>query len=788
MRGGIFNDGYQIDSADLHSFVTQANRIVAERHKNLFHRLPGRTVYSSTVTAAAETGDPQLERICREYLPLTFSRRHGDPSRPWNRFSIPTQNPDGTRVLDYQGNWRDIFQNWEALAVSFPGFVPGMICRFVNASTADGYNPYRITRNGIDWEVLDPHDPWSCIGYWGDHQIIYLLKLLEILGRHDPATLRGFLSREIFAFANVPYRIKSYEHLLADPKSTVVFDRELHGSIQKKVGKLGADARLVCNKRGDVLLVNLTEKLLIPILTKLSNFIPGAGIWLNTQRPEWNDANNALVGNGASMVTLYYLRRHLTFCRELFNGINERSSEQRLSVSTESAELLASINAALRKHSPLLNGTISDRNRRRVLDDLGGAGSDYRQRIYKKGFSGRKTSVNANELVSFLDSALAWINHSIQSNRRSGGLYHSYNLVSFSGGRKVTIRRLYPMLEGQVAVLSSGYLTAKESLTVLTSLRKSAMYRADQHSYLLYPDRLLPRYVEKNNIPAREIRRSRLLQRLLRGGNKQLIERDVMGKVHFNPQIKNAHDVERILNLISQGALVDSERRLILEIFESVFDHQSFTGRSGTFFGYEGLGCIYWHMVSKLLLAAQESFVRAAETGARKHILKALAERYHDIRAGLGDCKTPEAYGAFPTDPYSHTPGHAGARQPGLTGQVKEDILCRFGELGVTVLAGEIQFQPRLLRREEFLMNPAPFAYVDLCGQPRTIELPRNSLAFTCCQTPIIYQSGSRANLTIQFNGGRAQLLEGTRLNRDLSAHILNRTGAISRVLVGVEI
>ena len=60
-----------------------------------------------------------------------------------------------------------------------------------------------------------------------------------------------------------------------------------------------------------------------------------------------------------------------------------------------------------------------------------------------------------------------------------------------------------------------------------------------------------------------------------------------------------------------------------------------------------------------------------------------LAQCYRDIREGIGDCKTPENYGAFPMDPYSHTPGQTGARQPGLTGQVKEDILCRFGELGV---------------------------------------------------------------------------------------------------------
>ena len=186
---GHFHRRLQSGSGRSAGLCRQCKQEVAARHAAFFRGLPGRLLYGSMVAAAAETGDPQLERLCREYLPLTFSRRHGDPSRPWNRFSIATRNADGTRILNYEGNWRDIFQNWEALAVSFPGYVSGMICRFLNASTADGYNPYRITRDGIDWEVVDPHDPWSYIGYWGDHQIIYLLKLLEILDRHDPAAL-----------------------------------------------------------------------------------------------------------------------------------------------------------------------------------------------------------------------------------------------------------------------------------------------------------------------------------------------------------------------------------------------------------------------------------------------------------------------------------------------------------------------------------------------------------------------------------------------------------------------
>ena len=46
-----------------------------------------------------------------------------------------------------------------------------MITAFLGAMTPDGYNPYRIGRDGIDWEVVDPDDPWSHIGYWGDHQV-----------------------------------------------------------------------------------------------------------------------------------------------------------------------------------------------------------------------------------------------------------------------------------------------------------------------------------------------------------------------------------------------------------------------------------------------------------------------------------------------------------------------------------------------------------------------------------------------------------------------------------------
>ncbi len=786
MRGGIFAEGYALDAADLRAFVAQANRAVAARHTAFFRKLKPGTTCARMVALATDTGDPQLERICREYLPLTFSRRHGDPSRPWNRFSIATRDANGKRILNYEGNWRDIFQNWEALAVSFPGFVAAMVCKFVNASTADGYNPYRITRDGLDWEVVDPHDPWSFIGYWGDHQIIYLLKLLEILQHHEPATLQALRTRELFSYANVPYRIKPYEELLHDPKDTVTFDRHTEDLVRHRAKAVGADGKLVWDKHSNVRLVNLTEKLLVPLLAKLTNFIPGAGIWLNTQRPEWNDANNALVGNGVSMVTLYYLRRHLAFLTGLFGPLAEGGA----AVSVEVNRLLSAVHTVLSQQKHLLRGKITDGQRRLMLDKLGRAGSVYREQIYRHGFSGRKDKVTGETLLAFFSQALDWIDHTIRANRRSDGLYDAYNLIHLDQTSSIRIRRLYPMLEGQVAVLSSGCLSPEQSLALLKALRHSPLFRADQHSYLLYPDRPLARFMEKNRLPARAIARSPLLRKLIADGNRLLIERDVNGRLHFNGSIRNAGDLrQRLSQLAATGyaPLVRRDTAMVIEVFESLFDHQSFTGRSGTFFAYEGLGSIYWHMVSKLLLAAQESFFRAVELGAAPATLRQLADCYYDIRAGIGDAKAPDVYGAFPMDPYSHTPAHTGARQPGLTGQVKEDILCRSGELGVSVQSGQLCFRPLLLRRQEFLTSPADFHYWDSLGQPRRLRLKAGSLAFTYCQTPIIYRLAREDSLAVCFADGSRREGDTLRLEAETSQSIFDRKGRIDRIVVSLS-
>ena len=147
---------------------------------------------------------------------------------------------------------------------------------------------------------------------------------------------------------------------------------------------------------------------------------------MNTQRPEWNDANNALVGNGVSMVTLYYLRRFLSF----FGGIVSSSDIERFKLSNELIVAYKRIREILVQYEDLLATVISDEDRCEISKQLGQAASDYRQHIYKQGFWGEKRTISRDGLMQFVDVCLQYVDHTIRSNQRMDGLYHAYNLMT----------------------------------------------------------------------------------------------------------------------------------------------------------------------------------------------------------------------------------------------------------------------------------------------------------------------------------------------------------------------
>jgi hypothetical protein len=756
MRGGA-PDGPHVPTADFSTYLRQQNRDVAGRHRTWAAGLGGDLSIAQLRQAADTRDDAQLSRLARSYLPLTFSRRHGDPSRPWNRFSIRLRDESGSPLYGYEGNWRDIFQNWEALGRSYPTFLRQFVSVFLNASSADGYNPYRITRMGIDWEVQDPDDRWSHIGYWGDHQIVYLLRLLEAVQAHEPGVLAASLDERLYSYARIPYRIADIATVLADPRDTIVFDRSLHDELHATSASLGADAKLVHDARNEVRLVTLAEKLLVPLLVKLTNLVPGGGIWLNTQRPEWNDANNALAGWGLSVVTLSAIRRYLGFLAALV------TDDRSLSMSASVARLLEQVTAVLETAVD----PIDDAARYRILVELGRCRDRHRDAVYGGDF-GDVVAVPAAAVRRLTMTAGVVVDATLRANRRPDGLYHSYNTLRIDG-TAAAVQHLGPMLEGQVAILDSGLLGDAEAVELLDALRSSDMYRADQHSYLLYPDRALTPYLQRNT---------------LNGSppvdDPSLFVRDRTGAWHFQADLSAMSDVERRLD---QLQVAPAQRSAVLELWRATFSHDEFTGRSGRFFMFEGLGSIYWHMVSKLLLAVQACHGRATDPTARQ----ALAARYRDIRNGLGFRRTPRSYGAFPTDPYSHTPRHRGAQQPGMTGHVKEQVLARLGELGVEVASGRVRFRPSLIEASEFDTKGTTFSWTGTDGRELSADLPPNSLAFTYCGVPVVYTLGAHPAIEIEYADGTLEVVPGAELDRARAAALFDRSGTYRRLRVTVE-
>ncbi len=787
MRGGIFDNNYLLEKNDIANYLSKTNKQVLAHWQKVNQSLPQQLSLATFKELISQSDQPDFRRLCLEYLPLTFSRRHGDPSRPWNQFSINSYNEtDGSKILDYQGNWRDIFQNWEALVHSYPGFIDGMIFKFLNASTFDGYNPYRITKHGIDWERIEPDDPWSFIGYWGDHQIIYLLKFLEFIEKHYPGRLENYFERQDFVYADVPYKIKSYEEILKDPKDTIEFDHELDNKIKDRWLTLGADSALLQNKLGSIYHVNFIEKILATVLAKMSNFIPEGGIWLNTQRPEWNDANNALVGNGLSVVTLCYLQRFLTF----FDKLLHKSAVKEVNISEELVTFFQSMSETLSKNQHLLSAMFSNKDRKSIMDGLGLAASNYRLHIYAHAFSGSQKTIPIKDLQQFTQVCIAFLAHTIRANKRQDNLFHAYNLMTVENHQEVSVSYLSEMLEGQVAVLSSDYLSSAEVLDLLDGLKKSSLYRKDQNSYILYPNKNLKGFLQKNTISQAAISSSPLLKILIDTGNTQIVEKDANDGCHFNGNFKNAKDLRGALDLLSSSEytqLTDAGKDKVLEIFEEVFNHKSFTGRSGTFFGYEGLGSIYWHMVSKLLLAVQECCLKAVERKEDEELIKKLVNHYYEINAGIGLHKSPLLYGAFPTDPYSHTPFGKGVQQPGMTGQVKEDILSRFGELGVFVSSGKLCFNPSLLKKEEFLEEPQLFIYVDVNSNQQLLKLESGSLCYTYCQIPVVYKLADYNELEVIMKNGSSSKSKDLSLDIEMSKSIFERTGGITQILLNLK-
>jgi hypothetical protein len=389
--------------------------------------------------------------------------------------------------------------------------------------------------------------------------------------------------------------------------------------------------------------------------------------------------------------------------------------------------------------------------------------------------------IAVTDLIKTLERVISALDFTLGHNLRPDGLYHAYNLVEYTE-TEATIGYLYPMLEGQVSIISSGYLDESGVQSVLKSLRQSELYTEDQRSYMLYPNRTLTPFFEKNRIDPDFAKKSELIEILCKQKDNPLVEMDHKGNYYFASGLYNREDLSSVLDHLAKTypRRVESERAMLLNYYESVFDHKSFTGRSGTFFAYEGLGSIYWHMVSKLLLAIHEYIDPKGDSGQQVYLKHMAAE----VKEGIGAHKSPVEYGAFPVDPYSHTPAGRGVQQPGMTGQVKEDVLSRWFELGVHVNEGVIHFDPIDLAEAEWYPDPVDYQYIDVDGEIQWITVPEESMGFTYAGIPIVYTRGESPRIVITTTGGEVVEIEGLTLPSQWSQSLFERSGEIASMRV----
>ena len=196
--------------------------------------------------------------------------------------------------------------------------------------------------------------------------------------------------------------------------------------------------------------------------------------------------------------------------------------------------------------------------------------------------SRRGSPVGTAAVRALLARGIDLLDDTIRRNRRPDGLYHSYNVLTLPPGDVLDldgtppIRRLEPMLEGQVAVLSSGLLSDDEALEVLAALRGSPLYREDQRSYLLQPDREPAPFLDRNRLSTDWRRRVPALADRVDTGEPVPIVLDRDGVARFAADLANVRDLRDAV--IRLPGIPAAERAEVEVLWEEVFHHQEFTG------------------------------------------------------------------------------------------------------------------------------------------------------------------------------------------------------------------
>ena len=412
-----------------------------------------------------------------------FSRKHGDPERDYNFFSIA-----GEYYSQGNGNFRDVSQNRRNDVFFHHEIGAFNIKTFFELIQIDGYNPLEVRpstfsvkperRDEVD-QLIDesaatqaeklkkivhknftPGQVSNCIakyrisleveedafvekllsyctqnieagfgeGYWSDHWN-YNMDLIDDYLRIFPEKEKELLfSDPSYRFYDSPARVlpRSEKYVINNKNEVRQYGALVHD--EEKLNSEGFDKKgtnWLKTSEGSYLQTTLMGKLLTLAMNKFSCLDPyGMGIEMEGGKPGWNDAMNGLPGLiGSGMAETFELKRVLTFVCSKIN------LSDTVMLPKEVASFITSTADALSKAK---NQGWSDFT---YWDSVASLRERFRDQVRMEA-SGESVTLKTTDLKTILEAFLEKINQGIEKACTYGAgivpTYFTYQATEFT--------------------------------------------------------------------------------------------------------------------------------------------------------------------------------------------------------------------------------------------------------------------------------------------------------------------------------------------------------------------
>ncbi|MDF2908514.1 MAG: cellobiose phosphorylase [Herbinix sp.] len=411
-----------------------------------------------------------------------FSRKHGDPERDYNFFSIA-----GEYYSQGNGNFRDVNQNRRNDVFFHNEIGDFNIKTFFELIQIDGYNPLEVRPSTfsikqdfvheieqflkdnvknqserllkIIGKPFTPGQISNCIakyhietvcdedtllvkllsgcnqnieagfgeGYWSDHWD-YNMDLVDSYLSIFPEKLKALLFEDnTYRFYDSPARVlpRSEKYVITGKNEVRQYGALVHDD--EKLNREGFDKKgtnWLKTKQGDYTVTTLMGKMISLALIKFSSLDPyGMGVEMEGGKPGWNDAMNGLPGLfGSGMSETFELKRMITFICDTVTLVEQ------LALPTEVCSFLYGV-------AGMVSRTDKENwNDFTYWDMVTSLREQFREQV-RFATEGSKQLVNTKDLLAIFSSFLAKLDFGIERACEYGkGMvptYFTYHAVEF---------------------------------------------------------------------------------------------------------------------------------------------------------------------------------------------------------------------------------------------------------------------------------------------------------------------------------------------------------------------